>query len=138
MRFFYLLFYVIFVYSKPPSRQYRNFQRTNGYDQRPNIAEPDIYETVHKIHGFFEKKLILDKLQNPMIPLHMKLSLIDNHQVASVDKRTQELSSLNPNGSRRENAPNLFAGGLMRDFDFEFDSFLEYFRIDDQMESRRE
>lgn len=101
MRFLCLLFYMWIVHSKPPSIQYRNYKRTNGYDQRPNIVEPDTFESICKIRVFFEKKRTLDMLQNPNIPLHMKLPLIeDRGEVA--------------------NTPNLFAGGLMDKFDYDF------------------
>jgi hypothetical protein len=97
----YLLFYMWIVHSKPPSIQYRNYRRTNGYDQRPNIVEPDTFESICNIRVFFEKKRTLDALQNPNIPLHLKLPLIED-RVISVK------------------SPDLFAGGLMDKFNFDF------------------
>ena len=103
MHVIYLLFYILLSYLAKRSTNYRNYRRTNGYDQRPNIVEPDIYETVHRIHGFFEKKRILDTLTNPSVPLYLKLHLVENRGMTA-------------------KPPDLFAGGLMCNFDFDMES----------------
>ena len=75
-------------------------EKYNGYDHRNlNDMNKTSQVTVYKIQQHFEKKKILDLLQNKNISLTTKILLLQD-------------SSIKPS--------NLYGGGLMKDFDFEF------------------
>ena len=95
---------------------YQKYQKTNGFDHRPqlpplNITDPfesirktspqNKTEQITKIWGFFQKKRILDILQNPSIPIPMKMDILGVNDMPSL-------------------APNILAGGLMSEWDFDF------------------
>jgi len=98
---------------------YSNYKKTNGFDHRPllpplpplNITDPfesirkkspqNKTEQITKIRGFFQKKRILDILQNPSIPIPMKMDILADTDTPSL-------------------APNILAGGLMSEWDFDF------------------
>jgi hypothetical protein len=72
-------------------------EKYNGYDHR-NFNETT-QVSLYKIQEYFEKKKLLDILQNKNISLTTKILLLQD-------------SSIRP--------ASLYAGGLMKDFDFEF------------------
>jgi hypothetical protein len=72
-------------------------EKYNGYDHR-NLNETS-EDTLYKIQEYFEKKKLLDILQNKNILLTTKILLLKD-------------SSIKPT--------SLYAGGLMKDFDFDF------------------
>jgi hypothetical protein len=75
-------------------------EKYNGYDHRNlNDMNKTSQVTVYKIQQHFEKKKILDLLQDTNVSLTTKIILLQD-------------SSIKPS--------NLYAGGLMKDFDFEF------------------
>jgi hypothetical protein len=75
-------------------------EKYNGYDHRNlNDMNKTSQVTVYKIQQHFEKKKILDLLQDTNISLTTKILLLQD-------------SSIKPS--------NLYAGGLMKDFEFEF------------------
>jgi hypothetical protein len=95
---------------------YSNYKKTNGFDHRPplpplNITDPfesirktspqNKTEQITKIRGFFKKKRILDILQNPSIPIPMKIEILGVNDMPSL-------------------VPNILAGGLMSEWDFDF------------------
>jgi hypothetical protein len=77
---------------------YQIHKKTNGFDHRPKIPESPIQ--LYRITKYFEKKQLLDTLEDPQIPLHVKVNLIPN-------------TGITP--------PNLYAGGIMRDFLFDME-----------------
>ena len=78
--------------------KYRVYQKTNGFDHRPNIPESPLQ--LQRIVKHFENKRLLDKLENPQIPIHVKVNLLQK-------------TGITP--------PNIYAGGLMRDFLFDME-----------------
>jgi len=77
-------------------------EKYNGYDHRilnetlkTNQKEANIF----KIHEYFEKKKLLDILQDTNVSISTKLLLLQDNSIK---------------------ACNLYAGGIMKDFDFEF------------------
>jgi 6-pyruvoyl-tetrahydropterin synthase len=75
-------------------------EKYNGYDHRNlNDMNKTSQVTLYKIQQHFEKKKILDLLQDTNISLTTKILLLQD-------------SSIKPS--------NLYGGGLMKDFDFEF------------------
>ena len=97
-----LLYYFIIrttdAYRQPVDvKSYKECKKTNGFDHR---NEPDSKQDVlqlYKIAKIFERKKLVDYLQNPSVNIHMKMRTIEDRGV------TPE---------------NIFAGGLMTDFDF--------------------
>jgi len=78
--------------------KYRVYQKTNGFDHRPNIPESPIQ--LYRITQYFEKKRLITMLENPQIPIHVKIRMIEDRDIK---------------------APNIYSGGLMRDFLFDMD-----------------
>ncbi len=113
MRWILLFCFVVFVVSnkpRPTFDTYKTHQKTNGFDhrprQRPNSnSREDRYTNLSKIRGFFEKKRIVNILQNPNIPTNEKMRTIDEtiHAVNS------------------PKSANIFAGGLMSEWEFDMD-----------------
>jgi len=70
-------------------------KKSSGYDERYN----ETYNTTQmsNIHQFFAKKKILDILKDEKVSLYTKVLLVKDNNVKPY---------------------NLFAGGLMNDFDF--------------------
>ena len=107
-----LLFFLSFILSDtlngPLSKKetYTKYKKTNGFDHRPknNYTTTSINKDIDisKIRAYFEKKWIINTLQNPNIPISKKLFLIRDDDIKS---------------------PNLISGGLMDHFDFDFDFF---------------
>lgn len=73
-------------------------EKYNGYDHR-NLNETSQDTTLYKIQEYFEKKKLLDILQNKNISLTTKILLLQDSSIKST---------------------SLYAGGLMKDFDFDF------------------
>jgi hypothetical protein len=82
---------------------YKQYKRTNGMDYRPPpIPANRESETItRKISGFFAKKQMIRTLENPDIPEYKKIELLREFEM-------------------QPSSANIFAGGLMRDFEFEF------------------
>ena len=78
--------------------KYRVYQKTNGFDHRPNIPESPLQ--LQRIVKHFENKRLLDTLENVQIPLHVKVNLLQKTGITT---------------------PNIYAGGLMRDFLFDME-----------------
>ena len=78
--------------------KYRIYKKTNGFDYRPDIQESPLQ--LQRIRKYFENKRLLDTLENPQIPLHVKVNLIQKPGITP---------------------SNLYAGGLMRDFCFDME-----------------
>ena len=91
---------------RPKFEKYSNYKKTNGFDHRPkNITESKEVD-LSKIRLFFKKKLTINTLQNTNISVSEKMRIIDNTIL--------ELHSLK--------SANLFAGGLMGDWEFELEN----------------
>ena len=77
-------------------------EKYDGYDHRI-LNEPQKTDqkevTLYKIHQHFEKKKLLDILQDTNVSLATKLLLLQDNSIK---------------------ACNIIEGGLMKDFDFEF------------------
>lgn len=87
--------------TRPKFDTYKVHAKTNGFDHRPKQRQDR--DLSSKIRGFFEKKRLINILQNPNIPTNEKMQIIDetiNH--------TNILKSA-----------NIFAGGLMSEWDFD-------------------
>jgi len=97
---------------------YKQYKRTNGMDYRQPMNTTALFaeyghsdavskylpnkereDNIGKIRMFFAKKQMIRTLENTNIPLYKKMENIE------------ELNNL---------SPNIFAGGLMKDFEFEF------------------
>jgi hypothetical protein len=78
--------------------KYQTHKKTNGFDYRPDITESP--SQLYRIAKYFEKKRLLNALENPRIPIHVKLSLLPKPGIQP---------------------PNIFAGGLMKDFLFDME-----------------
>jgi len=79
-----------------------NFVNEYGFDNRfPNNKNTTEIQNIRK---FFENKNKLDVLQNENININIKLELIKDNDIKS---------------------PNLLEGGLMRNFDFDFNFVFE-------------
>ena len=90
----------LFLYNSNTLRNKVVSEKYNGYDHRNlNDMNKTSQVTVYKIQQHFEKKKILDLLQDTNVSLTTKIILLQD-------------SSIKPS--------NLYAGGLMKDFDFEF------------------
>lgn len=81
--------------------QYRKrLAKFNGMDYRYNTTRSEQEQSeMSKIRDYFQKKELIDVLSNPSVPIEIKLRLIDDSRVNSTG--------------------NVFAGGLMRQWDFE-------------------
>jgi hypothetical protein len=77
-----------------------NTYKYNGFDQKYIKNETEEQLKLQKIYTHFENKKLLNVLQNENISLNTKLLLLQENRVKP---------------------SNLFAGGLMNDFDFDFD-----------------
>ena len=108
MKFFFVLFLVYvnknnFLILKDHSNTFnkvKNDHKYNGFDHRCiDLNESKEHEKLYKIHRFFQNKKLLDILQNENVSLSTKLILLQDNRIKSA---------------------NIFAGGLMNDFDFEF------------------
>ena len=73
-------------------------KKTNGFDYRPYITESSLQ--LQRIRKYFENKRLLDKLENPQIPIHVKTRMVEDRNIKP---------------------SNLYAGGLMRDFLFDME-----------------
>lgn len=98
---------------------YATYKKTNGIDQRPpvnttlllteygNLDAINKYlpnrkpADINKIRGLFAKKRLLNILENPDISSHVKIGILTGFE-------------------DHPRPPNISAGGLMSDFDFEF------------------
>ena len=98
---------------------YATYKKTNGIDQRPPInttlllAEYGNLDAINKylpnrnpgdinkIRRFFVKKELLNILENPDISSHIKIGILTEFE-------------------DHPRPPNISAGGLMSEFDFEF------------------
>jgi hypothetical protein len=92
---------------RPNFETYTKHKKHNGFDHRPKNDSKHTMnndELLKNIRGFFEKKLTIDVLRNPNIPIFEKMRIID------------ELTSMNS-----PKLENLFAGGLMSNWDFDMD-----------------
>jgi hypothetical protein len=78
--------------------KYRVYQKTNGFDHRPNIPESPLQ--LQRIVKHFENKRLLNALENPQISLHVKTRMVEDRDIKP---------------------PNIYAGGLMRDFLFDIE-----------------
>jgi len=116
MRFLVLLFLIyhkkvmrndskLFSYNSEKSNTLKSksiSEKYNGYDQRIlnetlNTNQKDV--NLFKIQKYFEKKKLLDILQDKNVSISTKLLLLQDNSIKSC---------------------NLYAGGIMKDFDFEF------------------
>ena len=88
----------LFFFCSVNATKYQTYKKTNGFDHRPNIPESPIQ--LYRITQYFEKKRLLDKLENPQIPLHVKTRMVEDRNIKP---------------------PNLYAGGIMRDFLFDIE-----------------
>lgn len=94
--------FVFFIFIKEShATKYREYKKTNGFDHRPQIPESTLLRH-YLIPQFFEKKRLLDVLQNPRVPLHTKIRAL-------------------PNPNPRPDAPNIKAGGLLKDWSFDME-----------------
>jgi hypothetical protein len=71
-------------------------KKSSGYDERNNTEKKNTTQ-MSNIHEFFAKKKILDILKDDNVSLYTKVILVKDNSVKPY---------------------NLFAGGLMNDFDF--------------------
>ena len=92
---------------------YTKHIKTNGFDHRYPNASINGSETasILEIRGYFEKKLLLETLQNPNVPIQVKMRLLEDVKNSGCDSIV---------GNKYRNF-DLFAGGLMRDFEFEIE-----------------
>jgi hypothetical protein len=84
--------------------QSKKDSKYDGFDHRYNKNETDdeIYNkkvNLHKIYKHFQNKNLLDILKNENISLITKILILNDNSIKKYD---------------------IFAGGLMKDFDFEF------------------
>jgi membrane-bound lytic murein transglycosylase MltF len=78
----------------------KNDYKYDGFDHRYNKNETDNEKvTLHKIYKHFQNKNLLDILKNENISLVTKILILNDNSIKKYD---------------------IFAGGLMKDFDFEF------------------
>lgn len=82
--------------------KYSAHKKTNGFDQRHGVSESS-QQLSYLMPKLFEKKRLLDILENPRVPLHVKTRLIGG------------------GGNTNIEPSNLFAGGLMKDWAFDMD-----------------
>jgi hypothetical protein len=74
-------------------------EKYNGFDHRIINETKEKELNLYKIAKYFEQKKILDILENKNVSLTTKLLLLQDNRIKT---------------------SNIFEGGLMRDFDFEF------------------
>jgi hypothetical protein len=89
---------LLFFFCIVEGSKYRVYQKTNGFDHRPNIPESPLQ--LYRITQYFEKKKLITMLENPQIPIHVKTRMIEDRDIK---------------------APNIYSGGLMRDFLFDME-----------------
>jgi len=82
------------------STKYNAQTKRNGYDQRPLAESSPLL--AHLIPQFFQKKRLLNVLENLKIPLHVKTRLL-----------AEPSTNIRP--------PNIYAGGLMKSWAFDMD-----------------
>lgn len=80
--------------------QFQKYIKTNGFDHRPQSNSSSSSENMLEIRIFFEKKMLLETLQNPNVPIQVKMRMLEDREYRKYD---------------------ILAGGLLRDFDFEFE-----------------
>jgi hypothetical protein len=89
---------------RPTFETYKGHKKTNGFDYRPIPQDKNKDAGLSsKIRGFFEKKRTINILQNPNIPTNEKLQIIDE----------------TIHHTNTPKAANIFAGGLMSEWDFD-------------------
>ena len=98
MNLFVFVFF-LFMLLKSSSTKFRAHKKTNGFDHRPLTESPSKSYLIAK---FFEKKQLLDVLENPRIPLHIKTRML-----------AEPSTNIQP--------PNMYAGGLMESWAFDMD-----------------
>jgi len=76
---------------------YAESKKTDGHDHRFVADSQQSAQQLYKIAKIFEKKKLVDYLQSSSVPIHMKSRTVEDRTI------TQS---------------NIFAGGLMTDFDF--------------------
>ena len=91
--------FFIFIKGTNGSKYYNTRLKTNGYDQRPFVPESPLLR-YYLIPKFFEKKRLLDVLQNPRVPLHTKIRALP---------------------TPKPEAPNIRSGGLLKDWAFDME-----------------
>ena len=107
MKFFFTLFLIyvqqnklnIFIENSNTFNKIKNSYKYGGYDYRHIKNNTDDEDNLRKIYKYFENKKLLDILKNENISLSTKLVLLQDNRIKS---------------------SNIYAGGLMKDFDFEF------------------
>jgi hypothetical protein len=107
MKFFFVLFLVciqknnliILLNNSNTFEKNKNSYKYNGCDHRNLTNENEEKIKLYKIHKLFQTKKILDVLKNENVSFVTKLLLLQDNRIKS---------------------SNIFAGGLMKDFDFEF------------------
>jgi hypothetical protein len=108
MKFFLILFLSCLQNNKliPTKNISNTFQskkddyKYDGFDHRyVNLNKTDQQIILYKIHNYFQNKKILNILKNENISLTTKVFLLNDNSIKKND---------------------IFAGGLMKDFDFEF------------------
>jgi len=107
MKFFLVLFLACLQNNKliPIKDNSNTFQskkdsKYDGFDHRYNNNETDNEKiNLHKIYKHFQNKEILNILKNENVSLIKKVFILNDNSIRKY---------------------NIFAGGLMRDFDFEF------------------
>ena len=93
--------FIFFIFIKEShATKYREYMKTNGFDHRPQPQESTLLRH-YLIPKFFEKKRLLDVLQNPSVPLHAKIRALPN-----------------PNTPTH---PNIKSGGLLKDWSFDME-----------------
>ena len=78
-------------------KTYKESKKTDGHDHRFVADSQQSAQQLYKIAKIFEKKKLVDYLQSSSVPIHMKARTVEDRTI------TQS---------------NIFAGGLMTDFDF--------------------
>lgn len=77
---------------------YKEYQKIDGNDHRPlQTNTQQSAQQIYNIAKIFEKRKLLEQLQNPSVPVHMKMRRVEDRTIRPA---------------------NIFAGGLMKDFDF--------------------
>ena len=94
-----IFIFLLFIVGSNSSR-YKEYKKTNGFDQRPQLPESELVR-YYLMPTFFEKKRLLDILENPRVPLHTKIRMLP---------------------AKGLEAPNLRAGGLMKQWTFDMES----------------
>lgn len=116
MFFKFLFFFCIQKYNINNNQINQNLDNLNTFQKIENIInntnsgndkrypeqenENEYNKDIHKLQLLYKKKQILDILQDEKVSINTKLNLIKDDNIKPV---------------------NLYAGGLMNDFDFDFD-----------------